>query len=446
MKTTPAVAPLPGFFASAFCEGESATGANAQAAVAAQVQQQSASLLQLYRHFHASPELSFQETKTSARLAEELQCAGFTVTKHVGGTGVVAVLKNSDGPTLLLRAELDALPIKEQTGLLFASKVRAIGDQGTEVEVMHACGHDVHLTCLTGAARVLAKLKDLWRGTLVLIGQPAEEKLSGARAMLKDGLFNRFPQPDHCLALHVASDQPAGTLGYVEGFALANLGSVDITIRGVAGHAAWPHLTKDPIVLAAQTVLAIQTIVSREVAPGEPAVVTVGSIHGGTTHNVIPAEVKLQLTVRSYSEQVHAHLLEAIRRQTRGLALAAGIPDDELPIVTVTDESSPSLYNDPALTRRVAGVFEQWFGRDHIIVRQPVMGSEDFGELGRSGHKIPVAMFWLGTVTPDVLKQTLAAGKIPPVLHSGLFKPDAEPTITTGVTALVAATLDLLAK
>ena len=446
MKTTPTLAALLGCFAFLFGVSHPATAADAQAAVAAQVQQQSASLLELYRHFHTNPELSFQEMKTAARLAEEWQRAGFIVTTRVGGNGVVAVLKNGDGPTLLLRTELDALPIKEQTGLPFASNVCGTNDQGLEVGVMHACGHDVHLTCLTGAARVLAQLKDQWRGTLVLIGQPAEEKLSGARAMLKDGLFIRFPLPGHCLALHVASDQPAGTLGYVENFALANVDSVDITIRGLGGHGAWPHLAKDPIVLAAQTVVALQTIVSREVPPGEPAVVTVGSIHGGATHNVIPSEVKLQLTVRSYSEKVRAQLLEAIRRQTRGLALAAGISDDKLPILTVTDESSPALCNDPALTRRVAGVYEKWFGCDHVIARHPVMGSEDFSEYNRTGHKIPVTMFWLGTVTPEVLKQTLAAGKIPPVLHSSTFKPDAEPTIKTGVTALVAATLDLLAK
>jgi amidohydrolase len=414
--------------------------------VAAQIRQESGNLLELYRYFHANPELSFQETRTGARLAEELGRAGFTVSTHVGGGGVVAVCKNGQGPTLLLRTELDALPIQEQTGLSFASIVRARNDQGMEVGVMHACGHDIHLTCLTGAARVLGHLKDQWRGTLVLIGQPAEEKVGGARAMLKDGLFERFPQPDHCLALHVASDQAAGTLGYVENFALANVDSVDITIRGVGGHGAWPHLTKDPIVLACQTVLALQTIVSREVAPGEPAVVTVGSIHGGATQNVIPAEVKLKLTVRSYTDKVRTQLLEAIRRQARGLALAAGVPDDKLPIVTLTDECSPALCNDPALTRRIAGVFERWFGRDHLIVRQPVMGSEDFGEYGRTACKIPVTMFWLGTVAPDALKQMVAEGKTPPVLHSSTFKPDAEPTITTGVTALVAATLELLGK
>ncbi|MBI3882531.1 MAG: amidohydrolase [Verrucomicrobia bacterium] len=446
MKLSPTFAAVLGFSTGLFCLGSASLAADAHAETSALVKKESASLLDLYRHLHANPELSFQEVKTSARLAEELGKAGFKVTTRVGGHGVVAVLKNGDGPTLLLRSDLDGLPVKEITGLPFASKARATDSTGAEVDVMHACAHDVHITCLTGAARVLAAMKDQWRGTLVLIGQPAEEKVGGARAMLKDGLFTRFPRPDHCVALHVASDQPAGTLGYVEGYALANVDTVDISVRGIGGHGAWPHMTKDPIVLAAQIVLALQTIVSREVQPGEPVVVTVGSIHGGAKHNIISDEVKLQLTLRSYSDKVRAQLLEAIRRQTRGLALAAGLPDDKLPVVTVTDESSPALYNDPALTKRLAGVYEKWFGAGNVMARKPVMGAEDFSEFGRTEHKIPVTMFWLGTVSPEVFKASMAGGKGLPALHSGLFRPDAEPCIQTGVTALVAATLELLAK
>jgi amidohydrolase len=285
----------------------------------------------LYRHFHAHPELSLHEEKTSAKLAEELREVGFQVTHPVGGQGLVAVLRNGQGPTLLIRSDLDALPVTEQTGLPYASTVQTKDDKGNTVGVMHACGHDVHMTVLAGTARVLNTLKDRWRGTLVLIGQPAEERVQGARAMLADGLFKRFPKPDMAIALHCAADLPAGMVGVNGGHVLANVDSVDVVIRGVGGHGAWPHRTKDPIVLAAETVLALQTIVSRETDPLEPAVVTVGSIHGGTKYNIIPDEVRLQLTLRSYSDDVRKHTITAIKRITRGLAQAAGLPEDRYP-------------------------------------------------------------------------------------------------------------------
>ena len=404
-------------------------------------------LFELYKHLHTHPELSLHEEKTGQRVADELKEAGLEVTSRVGGHGVVGVLRNGRGPTILVRTDLDALPVKEQTGLPYASNVRATDDKGAEVDVMHACGHDVHMTVWVGVARTLVSLKDLWQGTLVMIGQPAEEKGSGARKMLADGLFARFPKPDYCLALHVKADLPAGSVGYVEGYALGNVDSVDITIRGVGGHGAWPHKTKDPIVLAAETVLALQTIVSREIAPGEPAVVTVGSIHGGTKHNIIPDEVQLQLTLRSYTDEVRAQTIAAIKRMTRGLAEAAGLPEDRLPIVALQEqEFTPATYNDPALTRRLAGVFRSWFGETKAQQVKPVMGGEDFSEYGRTSDKIPICMFWLGAVKPELVQESEKTGNPLPSLHSSQFAPLPEPTIKTGVIAMTAAVLDLAGK
>jgi len=398
----------------------------------------------LYRELHSQPELSLQEEKTSARLAAELSDAGFQVTRSVGGHGVVAVLRNGPGPTLMIRSDLDALPVTEQTGLPYASQVQVKDEKGNTVGVMHACGHDVHMTVLCGSARVLQALKDRWRGTLVLIGQPAEERVQGAQAMLADGLFQRFPKPDMAIALHCAADLPAGTVGVTGGHVLANVDSVDVVIRGVGGHGAWPHRTKDPVVLAAETVLALQTIVSREIDPLESAVVTVGSIHGGTKHNIIPDEVRLQLTVRSYSDDVRKHTLEAIKRITRGLAQAAGVPEDRYPLVTVGDQSASATYNDPALSGRLEQTFRRWLGEKQVTRPKPTMGAEDFGLYGRTAEKIPICMFWLGTVAKDRFAAHERTGAPLPALHSSLFQPDPKPTIATGVTAIAGAALELL--
>jgi len=341
---------------------------------------------------------------------------------------------------------MDALPVKEQTGLPFASKVTTRDDAGNDVPVMHACGHDMHMTALVGVARVLAQMKDRWQGTLVLIGQPAEERGGGASAMLKDGLFNRFPKPDFCLALHDSAELAAGTLGFTPGFAMANVDSVDITVRGLGGHGAHPDKTKDPVVLAAQIILALQTIVSRERDPLEPAVVTVGSIHGGTKHNIIPDEVELQLTVRSYSDEVRTQTLAAIQRITRGQAIAAGIPDDHLPVVHIEPDFTAATYNDPRLTERLVGVFSAWFGTTNVLQRKPSMGGEDFGDYGRTEHKIPICMFSVGGVKPEALKESARTGKPLPSLHSSLWAPDPEPTIKTGITAMTAAVLELMGK
>ena len=403
-------------------------------------------LLDLYKKLHAHPEISFQEAKTAKLLGDEMEKLGFTVTRNIGGHGVVAVFKNGAGPTVLIRTDLDALPVKEATGVPYASKQTTADETGKEVPTMHACGHDVHMTCWVGTARVLLALRKEWTGTLVFIGQPAEERGAGARKMLADGLFKKFPVPDYCLALHVAADQPAGTIGYTSGFAMANVDSVDVTVRGVGGHGSQPQSTKDPIVLSAQIILALQTIVSREVAPQEPAVITVGSIHGGTKHNIIPDEVQMQLTLRSYTDTVRQQLITAIRRVVRGQALAAGLPEDRLPIVTLRDEHTPATYNDPKLVGRVNEVFKKWFEEGALIERRPTMGGEDFGQFGRTEHKIPVYIFFLGAVTAEAVKSAQVAGRALPSLHSGLFAPTPEPTIKTGVTAMSAAALELLGK
>jgi hippurate hydrolase len=399
----------------------------------------------LYKHLHMNPELSFHEEQTANRISQELLKLGFTVTPNVGGFGLVGVYKNGNGPTVMIRTDLDALPVQENTGLDYASVMRTKDDEDNEVPVMHACGHDVHMTSLVGTARVLTKMRDSWNGTLVMIGQPAEERGSGARAMLADGLYEKFPRPDFALALHSNATLPAGTIGYCEGYALANVDMVDIHIYGSGGHGAYPHTTKDPIVLAAQIILGLQTIVSREIKPLEPAVVTVGSIHGGTKHNIIPDDVKLQLTLRSYSDEVRSQTIEAIKRITRGIATAAGVPEDRLPTVSLRDEYTPSTYNDPKLTRRVAGVFRAILGEKNVVEAEPVMAGEDFSLYGREEPRVPISIFWLGTVDPKKVEESRRTGQGLPSLHSALFAPLPEQSIKTGVKTMSAAALELLA-
>ncbi len=404
-------------------------------------------LLAFYTDLHLHPELSLMEEKTSAKVATALRAAGFEVTEKFGGYGVVGVLKNGPGPTLLIRTDLDALPVQEETGLPYASQVRVKDLSGREVPVMQACGHDIHMTVFTGTARLLAALRDRWSGTLVLIGQPAEERGIGARAMLIAGLYRKFPTPNYAIALHDSASLPAGTLGTVEGFAMANVDTVEITVRGIGGHGAYPQATKDPIVLAARIVMALQTIVSRETRPIDPAVVTVGSIHGGTKANIIPNEVKLQLTLRSYSDGVRAHTLEAVRRICRGEAIAAGLPDDLQPIVKIIeDDTVNATYNDPALTRRVRGTLIAWFGADRVQTIPPEMGGEDFSEFGRTTDHVPLCLFRLGAVDPVKVAESQRTGIPLPSLHSSKFAPVPEPTLKTGVAAMTAVALDILKK
>lgn len=403
-------------------------------------------LQSLYQHLHRNPELSYMEKETSARLAEEMEKAGLKVTLNVGGYGVVGVLVNGPGPTIMLRFDMDALPVKEQTGLPFASRKQMVDESGKKVFTMHACGHDIHMSSGIGTIRMMSQLREHWSGSLLAIAQPAEERGGGARAMLEDGLFERFPRPDKAIALHVHPGLPTGTIGYTSGFALANVDSVDIKIFGVGGHGAYPHAAKDPVVLAAQTILGLQTIVSREISPIEPAVITVGSIHGGTKHNVIPGEVDLQLTVRSYKDGVRDQLLAAIKRMAEGHAKTAGLPEDKLPIVKVKDEYTPATYNDPELTRRLVGVFENWLGKGTAIERPPQMGGEDFGRYGRTKHKVPIFIYWLGSASKETIARGMRQGGTIPSLHSPLFAPDAENAIRTGVTATTGALLDLMSK
>lgn len=412
------------------------------AAVRKHLQAEYASLEALYKHLHAYPELSNQEIQTAARMAKELRALGFTVTEKVGGLGVVGVLKNGAGPTVLVRTDMDALPVVEQTGLPYASKVRTRDKHGNEVGVMHACGHDLHMTCWTGTARVLTKMKDLWQGTLVFIAQPAEEIGTGARLMLEDGLFTRFPRPDYGLALHCDGRAPYGSVAYTEGLALANVDSVDIIVRGRGGHGAAPHTTIDPIVLAARIVLDLQTIVSRETNPTDPAVVTVGSIHGGTKHNVIPNEVKLQLTVRTTKDSVRKHTLEAIERLAKAAALGARAPE---PIIqTIDHEFTPALLNDTTLTRNTVAMFKELLGEQNVVARPPILGGEDFSRYGRAG--VPIFMYFLGTSEPTQVAAALTEGKPLPSMHSDQYAPVPEPSIKTGVLTLSMAVLNLLAK
>lgn len=404
-----------------------------------------ASLVAIYRDLHANPELGFQEMRSSAILAAEARALGFTVTTGVGKTGVVAVMKNGPGKTILIRADMDGLPVVEATGLPYASKVRAVGPNGVENGVMHACGHDTHMTAWIGTARRMAALRGQWSGTLVMIGQPAEETVGGAQAMLADGLYTRFPKPDVLLAWHDSASAPAGTIGYTNGFALANVDSVDINVRGIGGHGASPHLTKDPIVLASRIVSALQTLVSRETNPLEPAVVTVGSFHAGSKHNIISNEAKLQLTVRSYSADVRKHLLDGISRIARGEAIAAGIPEELMPVIKVS-ESTPATFNTSGVTTRIATVFTERFGAARVKASAPWMASEDFSYFWLADKSLESLIFTVGGVPQD--KWDAAGGDITKLasLHSPFWAPDAEKTIATATEAMTAAALDLLAK
>jgi hippurate hydrolase len=404
-------------------------------------------LLQLYKYLHANPELSLVETNTAKLMAEKLKALGFDVTENVGGTGVVGVFKNGKGPTVMVRADMDGLPVKEQTGLDYASQIVTSTFEKKKAPAMHACGHDIHMTVQVGTAEALVARKDEWSGTLMMIFQPAEELGRGARMMLEDGLFERFPRPDYNLALHDNSSMASGTIGLVPGYALANVDSVDITIRGIGGHGAYPQATKDPVVLAAQLVVAMQTIVSRETSPLDAAVLTVGSIHGGTKHNIISDEVKLQLTLRSYKDKVRHNTIDSIKRMADGLGRAAGLPDDKLPIVTVREsEYTPATYNNPELMAELKPVFEQALGAKNVLDQSPVMGGEDFGRFGSVDPKIPSVLFWLGAVKPKTVADAEKDGTILPSLHSPFFAPDAKPTIDTGVQAMTAAALHLLQK
>ena len=411
------------------------------------IQQELDGLVGRYRHLHAHPELSFQEEQTAATLAGWLKELGIQATVGVGGHGLVAVVENGPGPVVLVRTDTDALPIEEKTGLEYASRVRTVDDAGKEVPVMHACGHDMHMAVWLGTAAYLAQHREDWSGTLVLIAQPAEERGAGAKAMLADGLFERFPVPDYCLALHVTGQLPAGSIGIASGYALANVDSVDILVRGRGGHGSTPHKTLDPVVLASRIVVDLQTIVSREISPLESAVVTVGSIHGGSKHNIIPDEVRLQLTVRSYKAEVREHLLAAIRRTAVQEAKAAGFPEELLPLVEVSEkEFTHSTYNDPDLSERTTGLFQGLLGAGGVFQVPPVMGGEDFGRYGPAAG-CPSLIYWLGVSSPgDLLAAKTGAGPEPPGTHNSGFAPVPGASLRTGVLTMTSAVLELLPK
>lgn len=403
------------------------------------VQTASADSYKLYLDLHEHPELSSHETQTAAKLASQLRSLGYEVTEHVGGTGIVAVMKNGDGPTILLRTELDALPVPEKTGLPYASKVVAKDDAGKEVPVMHACGHDVHMAALVGTARVMAETKNTWHGTLVIIGQPAEETISGAKAMLADGLMTKFPKPDALVALHVGNDLPAGKVGYTPGYMSSNSDSVKITIFGKGAHGSQPNNSIDPIVLGAKIVLALQTIPSREIRPGEPVVVTVGYFQAGLKNNIIPDEARLGLTVRTYDQEVRKKVLASIARIVKGEAEAAGVT--KLPEIT-HDEFTDAVYNDPALAKAMTEVLVKALGKDNVEQEPPSMTSEDFSYFVEQG--VPGFYFSLGGANPEKYAQAKASGEKLPSNHSPLFAPDAKPAIETGITAEVAVLRNLL--
>jgi len=394
-------------------------------------------LTTIYRDLHSNPELSFKEGRSAGIMAAEAKKLGFDVTTGVGGTGVVAVMKNGPGPVVLLRADMDGLPVTEQTGLPYASK---------NPGVMHACGHDTHMTSWIGTARRMAAMKDSWSGTLVMIGQPAEEIGSGARAMLKDNLYSRFPKPSTVIAFHDSASMPAGTIGLVDGYAMANVDSVDILVKGSGGHGAYPHLAKDPIVLASRIVTTLQTLISRETDPLESGVVTVGSFQAGTKHNIIPPDAKLQITVRSYTPEVREHLLDGIGRIAKGEAIAAGMPDDQLPVVKVQDQHTPATFNTHELTSQMQTLFTERFGKDRVLPARAQMGGEDFSEFYLADTSIQSLLFWVGGVRKD--KWDAVKGDITklPSIHSPFWAPDAEAVISTAVEAMSAAALAVLKK
>lgn len=404
-------------------------------------------MMEIYRDLHQHPELSFQEVRSAKVMADAARAAGFMVTEGVGRTGIVAVLENGPGPTVMIRADMDALPVVEQTGLPFASTQRGIPPSGGETGIMHACGHDTHMTAWIATARQMTARKDEWSGTLVMIGQPAEETGEGAKAMLDDGLYTRFPKPDYALAFHDLAGVPAGKITYASGPAMANVDSVDIVVKGIGGHGAAPHTTKDPIVLASAIVMRLQTLVSRENNPIEPAVVTVGSFHAGARYNIISDNAHLQLTVRSFTDEQRARLIEGIKRIVAGEAIASGIPAELMPEVSFGEGFTPSLINEPGFTAQVVGPLVERFGPDRVESAPPIMPGEDFARYRRADPEhVQSVMLWVGGERPEVIAEAARTGKTLPSLHSPFWAPDAEKVIATGAEALSSAAMRLMSK
>ncbi len=397
-----------------------------------------------YLDLHQSPELSYHEQQTGQKIARQLKQIGFDVTSNIGGFGVVGIYENGDGPTVMIRTDTDGLPIIEQTGKSYASKVTVTNDEGATVGVMHGCGHDIHMSSFIGTAQQLVQHKDSWQGTLMMVAQPAEEVGGGAKAMLKEGLFSKFPTPDHVIALHVSASVPAGKVSMKNEYTMASVDSVDITVKGKGGHGAYPHTTIDPVVIASRIVLALQTVTSRELSPLEPSVITVGSIHGGSKHNVISDEVKLQLTLRSYNPEVRLQQIAAIKRISQGIALSAGLDKSLMPEVYVhEDESIPSTYNNPEQTNIVRNAISSAIGKNNVLETQAVMAGEDFGLYGRTEQNIPITLFWLGGVEKSQYIAAQKSGQTLPSLHSSKFAPDYKVALPTGIKAMSNAAVAL---
>ncbi|MEE4114712.1 MAG: amidohydrolase [Marinilabiliaceae bacterium] len=397
----------------------------------------------IYTDLHRNPELSLMEFETSKKMAAQLRKLGFDVTENVGGNGVVGVLKNGKGPTVMLRTDMDALPISENTGLEYASKVVMKNMEGQEMPVMHACGHDMHMTLWLGTLTTLSGMQKEWNGTLVAIAQPAEEISGGSSKMLADGLFSRFPTPDYALAYHVAPDIPAGKIGYSPGPIFAGVTNADIYVYGIGGHGALPQTTIDPIVLSAHIISRLQTIVSREIDPVAPAVVTVGSIHGGTKHNIIPEEVKMQLTLRFFSDEVYRQIEESINRICEGEALAAGVPAGKLPLVLIGDQYTPPVVNDPGLVNKAVLSMQEALGEENIFRMNPATVAEDFGKYGLTKENVKIALFMCGSTEAARYENTIKSGQQMPGLHNPSYYPDFEPTYRAGVKAMSATIVDL---
>jgi amidohydrolase len=442
---------LTGSLLTVFCVFTGAALAQMPSALQQSVNAQLPSLIETYKDFHRHPELSHHEEQTSAKLAEDLRKLGYTVTEHVGvymdgskAWGIVAVFENGPGPRLLIRSDMDALPVEEKTGVDYASTVHYTNPEGQATPVMHACGHDIHMTVLLGTAKELVEMKSKWRGTVVLIGQPSEETIDGARAMLADHLYERFGKPDFVLSEHDDSSIAAGDVGIKGGPLLASSTSIDVLIKGIGAHGSAPQAGKDPILMAAEFIMLAQTIVSRQVDPQQPAVMTVGTIHGGLKRNIIPEEVTMGITLRTYSDKVRDQIIAALRKTAEGVAVAYGMPADRMPVVTVSQsEITPATINDPAFAERLRKVADASLGAPHVVVSDAVMGSEDVGLFSLDGT-IPAVMFRLGASDPDKLAAAFKAGKTLPGPHSPLFAPVYEPTIRTGVTELTAMALDIL--
>jgi len=398
----------------------------------------------LYLDLHQSPELSYHEQQTGQKIAKQLKQLGFDVTDNVGGFGVVGIYKNGNGPTIMIRTDTDGLPIIEQTGKPYASKVMVTNDEGATVGVMHGCGHDIHMSSFIGTAQQLVMHKGEWQGTLMMVAQPAEEVGGGAKAMLKEGLFSKYPTPDHVIALHVSASVPAGKVSMKNEYTMASVDSVDITVKGKGGHGAYPHTTIDPVVIASRIVLALQTITSRELSPLEPSVITIGSIHGGSKHNVISDQVKLQLTLRSYNPEVRLQQIAAIKRISKGIALSAGLDEPLIPEVFVhEDESIPSTYNNPAQTNIVRSAISAAIGKSNVLETEAVMAGEDFGLYGRTDKNIPITLFWLGGVEQTLYAAAEKSGDTLPSLHSSKFAPDYKVALPTGIKAMSNAAVAL---